>query len=293
MEEKTVSTGQKIKYIILSILPALGMLVIMFVVSQIVQTIVGVRYLTATGITDPNAYVAYLVDYLQGDNLLRIAAIGQIITILVGILILKKGLKAKAFGNPLKKLGSLKFPGIILGFAGVELFLSCVLITVGTLFPDALSDYASMIESSGLAGLTLISTIATVILAPVSEEIVFRGLTMRILEKTGWKFWVVNVLQAVLFGVEHLNLVQGIYAFVLGLALGYICKKTDSLWGSILAHSVFNISGTWIVSAVFPESEAGEIGILKLAVVAVVSIVAVFVGYKMISKKDREVVTNE
>lgn len=293
MEEKNVTLGQQIKYLILSILPALGMLAVIFVVSQICQTVILTKYSLSSGVLDPNELLAYITNYLQGDNLLKILAAGQIIVFLLGLLILKKGLKAKAFGNPIKKLGNIKLPGIIVGFVGVELTLSCALITIGNLFPDALKGYSDMISTSGLADLTLISTIATVVLAPICEEVVFRGLTMKILEKTNWKFWVVNILQALLFGIEHLNWVQGIYAFVLGLVLGYVCKKTDSLWGSILAHAVFNASGTWIVSTIFNEGEGEEIKVVKVVVVLVVAIAAAVAGLWMVSKKDREVVTNE
>lgn len=293
MEEKNVTPGQQIKYLILSILPALGMLAVIFVVSQICQTVILTKYSLSSGVLDPNELLVYITNYFQGDNLLKILAAGQIIVFLLGLLILKKGLKAKAFGNPIKKLGNIKLPGIIVGFVGVELTLSCALITIGNLFPDALKGYSDMISTSGLADLTLISTIATVVLAPICEEVVFRGLTMKILEKTNWKFWVVNILQALLFGIEHLNWVQGIYAFVLGLVLGYVCKKTDSLWGSILAHAVFNASGTWIVSTIFNEGEGEEIKVVKVVVVFVVAIAAAVTGLWMISKKDREVVTNE
>ncbi len=37
-----------------------------------------------------------------------------------------------------------------------------------------------------------------------------------------------------------MNLVQGIYAFVIGLALGYLCQKYHSVIPGMLAHLVFN-----------------------------------------------------
>ena len=55
----------------------------------------------------------------------------------------------------------------------------------------------------------------TIILAPVGEELVFRGLTYRFARKA-LPFWGANILQAALFGVMHLNLFQGLYAFFLG-----------------------------------------------------------------------------
>lgn len=53
-------------------------------------------------------------------------------------------------------------------------------------------------------------------------------------------FWIANCIQALLFGIYHLNLIQGIYAFVIGLALGYLCQRYHSVIPGMLAHLVFN-----------------------------------------------------
>ena len=49
-------------------------------------------------------------------------------------------------------------------------------------------------------------------------------------------------------GIKYLNIIQGSYAFILGLFLGYVIEKTGSLWGSIFAHLAFNFIGTFGVS---------------------------------------------
>ena len=72
MEEKNVTLGQQIKYLILSILPALGMLAVIFVVSQICQTVILTKYSLSSGVLDPNELLAYITNYLQGYNLLKI-----------------------------------------------------------------------------------------------------------------------------------------------------------------------------------------------------------------------------
>ena len=52
------------------------------------------------------------------------------------------------------------------------------------------------------------------------------------------------VVQAIMFGVFHMNKLQGIYAFVLGLGLGYIMYLYDSLIITIIIHILFNFIGT-------------------------------------------------
>jgi hypothetical protein len=43
-----------------------------------------------------------------------------------------------------------------------------------------------------------------------------------------------------------MNLVQGIYAFFLGILLGYLVKRYNSLIASMTFHAFFNFFGTWL-----------------------------------------------
>ena len=81
--------------------------------------------------------------------------------------------------------------------------------------------------------------IYAVILGPVCEELVFRGVTMRLVRRA-LPFWAANLMQAVLFGIFHMNWIQGIYAFVLGLVLGWICEKGGSIYFSMFFHILIN-----------------------------------------------------
>jgi hypothetical protein len=51
-------------------------------------------------------------------------------------------------------------------------------------------------------------------------------------------------IQGLLFGIMHMNLVQGVYAFLLGMILGYIRYKYKTVILTVCAHVVFNIFGT-------------------------------------------------
>ena len=85
--------------------------------------------------------------------------------------------------------------------------------------------------------------IYSVCLAPIGEELIFRGVTMRIARRS-FPFWAANLIQAVLFGIFHMNMIQGIYAAVLGLFLGYVCEKGGSIYLAIVFHFLFNLWGT-------------------------------------------------
>lgn len=74
-------------------------------------------------------------------------------------------------------------------------------------------------------------------LGPISEEIIFRGAILRKLEKHGRVFAI--IVSAALFGLFHGNLVQGIFAFFVGLVLGYVAMEYSIRW-SMLLHIINN-----------------------------------------------------
>jgi len=91
-------------------------------------------------------------------------------------------------------------------------------------------------------------------LAPITEELIFRGVTMRLTKWAGMSFVVGNIVQAVLFGVFHMNLVQGVYASVIGLVLGYLGHRYKTLWVPILVHLFCNLYATVIGMFEIPDT---------------------------------------
>lgn len=76
------------------------------------------------------------------------------------------------------------------------------------------------------------------LLAPVFEEILFRGLILRELEPYGKKFAI--LASAFLFGIFHGNLVQSPYAFLAGFVLGYVAMEHNVIWAMVL-HMINNL----------------------------------------------------
>lgn len=139
---------------------------------------------------------------------------------------------------------------------------------IDTINPQILESYSELIQSTGLGETSIISMIATVILAPIGEECVFRGVTMRLLHRTGVKFWVINFVQALLFGIMHGNLVQGVYAFALGLVLGLIVYRYKSILMGILLHLTYNLLGVTASWIPFEDSVVLQVAVIVLAVFA-------------------------
>jgi len=90
-----------------------------------------------------------------------------------------------------------------------------------------------------MAGTSLAATVASCVLAPVLEEMLFRGIILRafLLQYTRW-----NAIfgSALLFGFAHLNIYQFVVAFMLGGLAGWLYERTRSLIPCIALHAFYN-----------------------------------------------------
>lgn len=104
---------------------------------------------------------------------------------------------------------------------------------------------------------------------------------MRLAQKVSMKFWVINCIQALAFGIIHGNLVQGTYAFFLGLVLGYVYQKYHNIWMCMLLHAVINLSSQF--ADWFFELVTGK-QILPTALVCAISAVLLLISFKGMGK---------
>lgn len=76
---------------------------------------------------------------------------------------------------------------------------------------------------------------------PILEEMVYRGIIAG--QILIWQGKVAAVIvSSLLFGAMHFNVVQFLYAFLVGLTLAYVYTKTSKLWIVIVAHSLTNLA---------------------------------------------------
>jgi membrane protease YdiL (CAAX protease family) len=81
--------------------------------------------------------------------------------------------------------------------------------------------------------------VALVILAPIAEEIFFRGVVFNALRREGGRRWA-YIGSAALFAVIHLDLVVLVPLFLLGLLLAWVYERTNNLLAPIAAHATVN-----------------------------------------------------
>lgn len=115
-------------------------------------------------------------------------------------------------------------------FTGFDMLLEKCLNIFGLSAMEAVESATAMSE-------TISMFIYACIVAPLFEELVYRGVAMRRMQLMGRKFAV--VISAFLFGVMHANIPQAFFAFFVGLVLGYTAIEYSIAY-AILMHFINN-----------------------------------------------------
>lgn len=79
------------------------------------------------------------------------------------------------------------------------------------------------------------------IISPAAEELLFRGIIFNYLKRIMKLQWVI-ILSAALFGLYHMNAVQGAYAFIMGLLFGYFYEYFGDFAVPVLLHMISNVT---------------------------------------------------
>lgn len=130
--------------------------------------------------------------------------------------------------------------------------------------------------------------VTTCVLAPVVEEMMFRGVFLRgFLHR--YPPWIAIGLSSLIFGLAHVDPGHALVASAMGVAFGWLYYATRSLWPSIIAHAVMN-TGATVYTKLDPDSwyVADEGSLLMLPVpVLLVAGIALYHGAKQIAAATR------
>lgn len=138
-----------------------------------------------------------------------------------------------------------------------------------------------MIDSYNQASSTLSTSLlwadllSVALLAPLVEEVIFRGKVLENLRQI-MPDWMAVLLQGLVFGCIHGQLLWICYAMTFGLLLGWVRVKTGTLKASIAMHLGFNLSSFFvgIVFYLIPQTTGGLLaavcaGLLLMALLLV------------------------
>lgn len=97
-------------------------------------------------------------------------------------------------------------------------------------------------------------------LVPVAEELVFRGAVLRVLLNVFARrsHWIAIAIAAVVFGIIHMNLAQGLHATLIGLLLGWMYYRTRSVFPGIVLHWINN-TVAYVMFNIQPQLADGQL----------------------------------
>ncbi len=103
----------------------------------------------------------------------------------------------------------------------------------------------------------VVTIIYTCIIAPITEELVIRGFVLKNLSRVSQTFGI--VVSSIVFALMHENLPQFILAFIVGVFLGYVAVKHNSIVPTIILHMIVNSTNMIISIIVEQNAEVGNI----------------------------------
>lgn len=128
---------------------------------------------------------------------------------------------------------------MMFGMMLITEFISSLIPTEGAVFGELYQYYTQMIETLSQDVFSMV--LMVVIMAPIFEEIVFRGIIMKGLIHSGRSSEVSVWVSAILFGLVHANPWQLVGGILLGFVLGKVYQHTQSLLMPIILHMFNNL----------------------------------------------------
>lgn len=116
--------------------------------------------------------------------------------------------------------------------------------------PRALAEFFQNLTGMGIASLLTLAVVA-----PVVEELLFRGIILRGFASR-YSHTKAILVSSLIFCLYHLNPYQFFSAFAVGLILGWIFVRTGSLWPCVVGHALYN-SHVLIAGALLPVAIPG------------------------------------
>lgn len=164
------------------------------------------------------------------------------------------------------------FAMIVIAACGLYYLSILIVAVIAAVSPGMMEEYTEMVDTA-LGGSQALAMLAAVILAPINEECIMRGLILKNLQRF-FSTPAVVIIQAILFGLFHANWVQGIYVLPVGAALGYVAVKSRSVIPSIFMHLFYNTLSFVVV--MLPEF--CQTGIFAIATVVVSAVAVWYMG---------------
>jgi membrane protease YdiL (CAAX protease family) len=185
---------------------------------------------------DPQELSQYIVAFTP-----YIIVFGALMTLLYGIIAFRKDRKDEVEKGLLVKIAPKIWQySVVVGLAiAACIGMNFILLMLQVAFPNL--RYAQIASSAIFSASFIFQIMGFGVITSIAEEFLFRGLIFkRYRESSG--FVRSMIFSSLIFAIVHSNLVQFIYAFVLGALCAYVYEKFGTLRAPIVLHIVANIT---------------------------------------------------
>jgi membrane protease YdiL (CAAX protease family) len=160
------------------------------------------------------------------------SSILKLSAIITGVFIFKPNIKDVFLNkNEIYKLSLKAKIKLMPLFISVSLFAAIL-----SMFVMAI--YSKHIISVPMPETTLLLSIFGILVAPIIEEFIYRGIFLNQLKGIGYSFSI--IISSIYFGVMHG--IGFLHAFIIGVILGVACVLTGNIKWSIIIHCIYNLT---------------------------------------------------
>ena len=229
---------------------------------------------------NPETNQQVLYDYMRSSSIL--ASLNMLVYLVCNVLNAFIGMKWAKI-KPVSIINTKNFDfGDAVQYCMTALFLWVVAIYASLAVNDVLMKYGynTYIDQSGIGSTvlgTVIMNLYTCVIAPITEEIFFRGMLLKVFSKANQRFAIFST--AVFFGLAHGNIPQFLLAFMLGVFLAHITMKHSSIIPSIIVHIFINTFSTVFGFLSEAEYEIQMIAMILLAAAAIFGLLMFLIFY--------------
>lgn len=258
------------------IYPMLLYLGITFAVEFIFMIVVAVLGISRYGVTDRAQLFDFIMNATMSQALSMTLLAGLATAPILIFIYIRDNNKDRRNGTFVKyKLNNILKYLLIIPFGVFNMlwanyFVALLQLVMPKFMLESYTDTQQIIEGGGF----LIQFLTAGIVAPIVEELIFRGLVYRRTKKMTGTI-AAAILSAALFGVFHGNWVQAPYAFIIGIVAVFVYEKFKSIVAPIMLHMSANILSVLIMT--LASSDTPTVDSLNIDTLSYVSSLIIFI----------------
>lgn len=258
------------------IYPMLLYLGVTFAVEFIFMIVVAVLGISRYGVTDRAQLYDFIMNATMSQALSMTLLAGLATAPILIFIYIRDNNRDRRNGTFVKyKLNNILKYLLIIPFGVFNMlwanyFVALLQLVMPKFMLESYTDTQQIIEGGGF----LIQLLTAGIVAPIVEELIFRGLVYRRTKKMTGTI-AAAILSAALFGVFHGNWVQAPYAFIIGIVAVFVYEKFKSIVAPIMLHMSANILSVLIMT--MTSSDTPTVDSLNIDTLSYVSSLIIFI----------------